>query len=257
MAPVQSPSPATSNLPGTNRADRPAPSARAFWLTAILACGLLGASGSARRWQADRFVSRAELGKLATFPLKDLPRTFGDWTLMEGGERQIDPQILRVAGSSDHILRIYKDEQTGVTLTAMVLYGRSDLVYGHTPDICYPSSGYSLVEPFEDRAIRYAEVAPPATFRSALYSKSSGGSGGREEVYYAFRHDGRWLPDAAGQHKMFRRSPFMYKVQVQRRVGENERRDQNSPTEQFLKALLPEIERRSAEAVADAPPTAG
>lgn len=255
MATVHPPAPETSDLNDVIRAGRPKASGRAFWASAILACALLGASGSARRWQEDRFVSRAEVGKTATFPLKDLPKTLGDWTLMEGGERQLDPITLRVAGSSDHILRIYKDEQTGVTLTALVLYGRSDLVYGHTPDICYPSSGFNLVEPFEDHAIRFAEVGAPAMFRSALYSKSSGGSGGREEVYYAFRHDGRWLPDAAGQHKMFRRSPFMYKVQVQRRVGENERRDENNPTEQFIKALLPEIERRTASAVAT--PAAG
>lgn len=249
MASVQ---PAASDRSDANRAGRPISSGLAFWSVAILACALLGASGSARRWQADRFVGRAEVGKSATFPLKDLPQTIGDWTLMEGGERKLDPLILRVAGSSDHILRIYKDEQTGVTLTAMVLYGRSDLVYGHTPDICYPSSGFNLVEAFEDHPIRYSEDAPPATFRSALYAKTSGGTGGREEVYYAFRHDGRWLPDAAGQHKMFRRSPFMYKVQIQRRVGENERRGENNPSEQFLKAILPEIERRSAAAVAGA-----
>jgi hypothetical protein len=63
-------------------------------------------------------------------------------------------------------------------------------------------------------------------------------------VYYSFRHDGRWYPDAAADWKRFRHDPSMFKLQVHRRLAPRERRLVMNPTEKFLAEFLPALEAR-------------
>jgi hypothetical protein len=81
-----------------------------------------------------------------------------------------------------------------------------------------------------------------------VFAKRREQRGRRQEVYFSFRHGDQWSPDPERFWKNFRHNPSMFKVQVQRLVAESERRDLHNPTEQFLAELLPEIERRIAQA---------
>ena len=94
---------------------------------------------------------------------------------------------------------------------------------------------------------------PPAAFYSQVYARQKDQQQGRQEVYFSFRHGDRWYPDPGRFWKDFRHNPSMFKVQTQRLVTESEsstaeQREQDNPTEQFLTLLLPEIERRAAQA---------
>jgi hypothetical protein len=85
-------------------------------------------------------------------------------------------------------------------------------------------------------------------FFSQVYARRSDLWHLRQEVYFSFRHGDRWTADPGHFWKEFRHHPSMFKVQTQRAVGDSERRELNNPTEQFLALLLPEIERRLAQA---------
>jgi hypothetical protein len=203
---------------------------------------LLGTSGAVRGWQDRRFGAYLGQAVNSPFPLQDLPITLGDWQVQDGGEKTLDPRILQVAGASTYLLRTYADRTTGVTLAVLVLFGRADLIFGHTPAICYPAAGYMPVGEPLDCPIALGSGAT-AVFRSSVYFKPNGNNPYREEVYHGFLYQGRWIPDASAVQKEFRRDPRMFKVQVQRWIAPSERRVSNNPTEQFLKLFLPEFER--------------
>jgi hypothetical protein len=232
---------------GSRRRGAPSP-----WVSMTLACALLGASGGVRAWQDYRFATVENRSESCPFPLKDLPKTLGDeWTLQEGGEKVLDPEVAQVAGCRDSLIRTYRNATTGVNVTALILFGPSKAVVGHTPEVCYPAAGYRM---YRDPTLRSVALRPDAhgplpvaEFRTGVYAREREHRHWRDEVYYAFRHGDRWSPDAARHYKDFRHHPSMFKVQVQRPVSETERNEGNNPTEQFLALLIPQIESRIAQ----------
>jgi Protein of unknown function (DUF3485) len=86
--------------------------------------------------------------------------------------------------------------------------------------------------------------ARPSQLRSLQFTKEGGREGARQEVFYAFRNEGRWSPDVEGSWKALEASPPVFKIMVQRRLAEGERRDRNNPSFQFLTDMLPVLEDR-------------
>jgi Protein of unknown function (DUF3485) len=209
----------------------------------MLACALLGTSRGVRYWQDYRFSAALKRSEAASFPLSELLKTIGDWQLQEGSATTLDPKVAQIAGCTDHIVGTYVNKLTGVSLSVLVLFGPAQVVSRHIPAVCYPSAGYKSIDEPMLHTIALGTGRRSVLLRSEVFARGEGASAEREEVYYAFRHDQRWFPDAADDWKLFRHKPCMFKVQTQRRVAEFERRYLNNPTEQFLGLLLAEIER--------------
>ena len=209
----------------------------------IVVCLIFGASGLVRVWQDWRFdtVKNQEIKPL--FPLKDLGRTLGTWRALEDKEAVLDPQIARVAGSVDSLVRIYVDDLTGVAVTVLILYGRAETITSHTPQVCYPAAGYSLVDGGEIIPVPLGTGVGtiPAGFAGLVFAKKAG-LGDREEVYYSFRHEGVWTPMVEGNWRILRFSPGVFKIQVQRKVNDTEYRHLDNPSSRFLGALMPKFE---------------
>jgi hypothetical protein len=224
--------------PGTARLG-PSP-----WLWMILGCLIVSLSGLARinkeRLQADAVRSSKE----TPFPLKDLPRQLGEHWEMVGDELELDRETLQVAGCSDYFYREYMDKRTKVTLQVLVSFGPAVRIFPHSPIVCYPASGFEKHGgPWKQIiSLDDSEEGETATFSELIYTRPGGGLQELKEVYYSFWHDGRWDPDAKKQH--FYRHPGMFKVQVERSVTANEAKVRSSLSEEFIAALIPEINRR-------------
>lgn len=224
------------------------------WVWAVLACLMVGASGVVRAWQDQRFEAMRTATVAPSFPLASLPSMVGPWRSRGGSDSGLDPRIARIAGSTDSLTRTYVDDRTGVTLEVLVLYGRGELLSQHTPEVCYPALGYLASDSpaFHQVPLNWAggpvSPTPAPVFRALLYERR-GKSLERQEVYCAFRQQGRWLPDVDGNWKTLSLEPGLYKVQVQRRVADQERRvlDVSNPTAEFLSLFIPAIERRIAQ----------
>lgn len=184
------------------------------WVWMAVTCLLLGLSGGVRLWREWKFSALAVESAACPFPLADLPRTMSTWQTTETSEAQLDPEVMRYAGASEHVMRPYVDQKTGELASALTLYGLGPLVYVHTPDVCYPASGYQLIKGPIDRTISVPGVEGPVRYRWAVYTKRVGGLQRYEEVYCTFLHHGEWLPDAAARWKMFRYYPGLFKVQI-------------------------------------------
>jgi|GEM_PF-1018726 len=238
--------------PTTPKKPEPSPSApakaaapaRRDWRLVVVVCLLLGISGAVRYWREFQFLQIKNQSEAPPFPLKELPMVLGSWRALEGVETTLDPEIARVAGSSDHVLRTYVDDETGERATVLVLYGLAPLVWGHTPEACYPAVGFQpLVAP------RNAPVAlangTTVPFREALYGKSLGGASTYHEVYYSFRNAGEWRPEMGSRWKRFRNHPGMFKIQIERRVKTAELGD--GVCHDLMAGLVEAIEKRALD----------
>src|SRR6478752_2231905 len=79
------------------------------WSWMVITCVLLGISGGIRTWRERQFQTIEREGSACPFPLKELPYVMGNWKAIEGSETQLDPEIARIAGSSDHVIRSYSE----------------------------------------------------------------------------------------------------------------------------------------------------
>ena len=190
------------------------------WKWMFFACLLLGLSGGWRAWRDQQFARLSTETKDCPFPLAELPKTLGSWASDDNSEQKLDPEIARTAGSTDHVIRTYVDSKTGDKVTVLLLYGLAQNVYGHTPEVCYPASGYQAASTLSDCPVRVEpELSKPALFRKRVYLQHLGPDKDLfSEVWYSFRHGGVWKPDMAGDWKTFRYQPGMFKIQTSREV---------------------------------------
>jgi hypothetical protein len=215
------------------------------WAWMGLACALIGLSGVVRIYQDWRIGIVKSAIEPCPFPLGEIPAKIGVWANIPDAETKLDKDTVRITGSTDHILRTYADELTGVKLSVLILYGPAEPVVPHTPEVCYPSGGYAQEPGGSQFTLPLA--GHPARFRTATFSRTGGGQTERARVYYSFRLDGDWSPDIASGKKFHRINPGIFKVQIHRQMGLDERSTGNEPIEIFLGSLIPEIERLIAE----------
>ena len=202
-------------------------------------------AGRGRRsaeWQARQVEAGLRRGLATPVALQGVPMTLGPW---RGRPEALDPQIARLSGQTDHIFRSYVDTRTGVALDVIVLYGPAVALKEHAPEQCYPAAGFAVVEGPDLREIPTA--GGPVPFHALLVAKGQGAEAERQEVYYTWRCGGRWTP-LRGTHKQLERIPGMYKVHLARRVAAGELRDVGNPCQEFLKDLIPALDRLLAGA---------
>lgn len=203
---------------------------------------LLGASGGYRYWRDFQFSTLEAQSRDSPFPLKEIPTTLGGWQMVEGAETTLDPRIARLAGSTDHIVRTYQNAATGDKASVLVLYGPALVVFAHTPEVCYPSTGFKpMVQP-QDVTIPGLDAAPTPLFRHALYGRSQGGASQINEVFHSFRNGAVWTPDIASRWKQFRYNPGMFKIQIERLAQDSD--PKGEAAYDMLASLVTEIEDR-------------
>jgi len=217
------------------------------WTWILLVGVFLGVSGGVRYWRDWQFQSLSKESERPPFSLKEFPRVLGDWRKVKGLETTLDPEIARISGSSDHIIRTYTNERTGESVVVMVLYGLAQLICSHTPAVCYPAAGFKSVPPTRVVDISVPESAAKVPFREDYFVKYGGGAAIHEQVYHSFRNAGEWGPDMQSRWKSFRYNPGMFKVQIQRRDAGDVKKD-DSGLEAFLGNIVREINRRQISA---------
>ena len=229
-----------------SQVDRSNPSANAMkgpsgpwvWVRTGLVLALIAGSGGVRLFQMRRVDAKLASGRESPFPLSTIPMTLGSWV---GKTTAMDPKIVEATGSTDQVTRQYIDQRTGVALDVIVLYGPTSDIFIHSPELCYPKAGYAVAGDMFEKSIKAKGATAP--FRSLAYSKGETGQVELQEVFYAWRYNGRWST-AVSSPKESERIPGMYKVQIARRLLPNESRTTDNPCEAFLEVLIPNLESR-------------
>jgi Protein of unknown function (DUF3485) len=213
------------------------------WLWMAVACLLLGISGGIRFWREWQFAALAAVNNRSPFPLSDLPRMIGNWESKAGDDGKLDDKVARIAGSKDNMVRTYLDKKNDDKISALAIFGRSDTVFSHSPDVCYPSAGYQLVRGPVDREMTVPGVKGTVRYRWAIYMKRIAGVGLYQETYHTFYFDGEWLADAADRWKSFRYHPSMFRVLLERNIS-GLSSEAYRPSEELLGEFVKEISER-------------
>lgn len=71
--------------------------------------------------------------------LDKVPKNIGDW---HGEDRETDANVRKTAGAIGAVSRTYRNARTGEQVDLWLIVGHARDISAHTPDICYPASGF-------------------------------------------------------------------------------------------------------------------
>lgn len=236
--------PGPVGAPESGRPAGPPPSRFGTWARVAVALALVAGSAGVRIWQQGRYDNVLRSGRASPFPLAEVPLELGPW---RGVEDHLDPEIASAAGAVDSIFRTYTNQQTGVKVSLILIYGPAAEVRIHAPENCYPTSGYKTVSGPETRRVDPEGDDPSVPFFAHTFARGGEGGGLSEtqRVFCSWFYEGQWSPILAS-YKRQERIPGMYKLHLARLAAPTEQFDPDvpDPCEDLVALLLPEIQRR-------------
>jgi hypothetical protein len=149
------------------------------------------------------------------------------------------PSELPVKERSSVTCRRYSSKNLGQTIVVSITSGPPGAVSTHTPDVCYPGSGYRTVREPKKETLSLPNGGT-ASYWVAEYEKKTATTVERHRIRWAWSADGNWdvpkLPRLA-----YLRQPELYKIYVVTPVveSEGERAEAENPAIQaFLTQTL-------------------
>lgn len=200
-------------------------------LLLLVAVGLLHGEWT-HRWGISRGLAEVS-ARVGSLPLE-----VGEWTTTQ--EHKLAPADQQLAGAVAYISRTYASNRRGVRLGVLLLCGSPGKISTHTPDICFPSRGYTLSTPVPF-SCRYGPAQRPGEFLTALGEKK-GPRPGVERVFWAWNDSNGW---AAPEHPRwtFGGADALCKLYVVRETGGGTVAPQDEPCIEFFNDFLPEVDR--------------
>lgn len=107
-----------------------------FVLAVLLIVGLTYVEFQMTDRMAGTNVSAEQRAEL----LNRVPAAVGDW---HGDDMPIDPNVRKTAGAIGAVQRAYHNVRTGEKVSLWLIVGHAREVSFHTPDVCYPSQGFT------------------------------------------------------------------------------------------------------------------
>jgi hypothetical protein len=139
-----------------------------------------------------------------------LPEQFGPWHAVDS--EPLDESVVRMLECRAHLNRNYRNEDTGETASLILLAGPPGPLLAHTPEVCYSSSSFDVVEPARPESFRTAGEHTDE-LHHALF-RSLGVSGELQVVYYGWRPPaGHWQAPKDPRLSLGG-GPMLYKLQV-------------------------------------------
>jgi hypothetical protein len=201
----------------------------------LIAMALLVADGLVYGLWTNRWGSSERLAT-AIARLEHVPNAFGNWTGEPGtplSEREVEQ-----AGFSGHLVRTFKNRQTGSTINILLACGRAGPLSVHTPDVCYRGAGYEASKGITHRQEESANRAE-ASLWQAQFAKQDVVSTRELRVLWTWNANGTWQAPE-NPRLAFAGSQALYKLYV---IQEMVPGDQNAEQtcSEFLGQFLPEL----------------
>lgn len=200
--------------------------------------GLTICIGAGHGMWTDRWSQSDDLKRHLAL-LEKVPINFGDW---QGENAPYESEDMARAGIKGCIVRRYKNERTGSTVSLLIVCGRGGPICVHTPDICYAGAGYRQVAAQEkikgeQKSIDVwrADFEMP---RSVINK--------RLEISWTWSRDGKTWSAPDNPRITFARYPSLYKMYVVHEKSIASTINDDTSTE-FLARLLPELQNSLSE----------
>lgn len=171
---------------------------------------------------------------------ENVPKNIGDWV---GQNLSVDEQVKNTAGAVNYVSRSYRNEETGDEVRLWLIVGHSRDVCRHTPNVCYPASGFRQ----QGSQIRHdfeLAAGKPARFFTGKFIKDNEFGRHAERVFWAWNHPetNKWeAPSEPRQHYGLSRA--LYKLYFTSSVKPNEDAAEDNVAATFAALMLPEIDK--------------
>jgi hypothetical protein len=193
---------------------------------------------------SDRFVSSSVTAAEFGERFQHVPKELGSWV---GQDMKEQEETLEMAGAVNHVSRRYTNTETGQTVDLWLVVGHARDICRHTPDICYPSHGFSQIGTrVKQRIEPPSDPDHPATFFTAKFRDESQPGGERKRVFWAWNgnEEGKdeWeAPEYQKQH--YGNNTALYKMYFTAAMGQLDEGPTASIALRFAEEMLPEINR--------------
>ena len=201
-----------------------------FAIAGLIVAGAIVNGAATQRWSAFE-ADPARVATIHSFELR-----YQDW------QSEVVPTDMPTNERSTATSRRYQSKNTNRTVVVTLISGIPGSVSAHTPDVCYPGSGYKTL-----RAPKKETVELPggqvAEMYVADFEKKTATRHDRARVRWTWAADGGWVaPDhprwqfAAQLTKV----PVLYKVYIVTSLPDegDERPEDDSTTRAFVSATL-------------------
>ncbi len=178
-----------------------------------------------------RWAPTADLKAIAQ--RAQLPSEVGDWI---GREMVVTAPELKAAKAAGIVCRVYTDRRNGTTVGVTLVYGKGGPVSVHTPEVCYPNSGFEEVGPPKKTALNGENTGQ---FCVCRFRKPGVGQG-FVSVVYGWHADGNWAtPD--NPRLIYARRSVLFKLYAVSDLPNEEIPDKENPSLDLLSVLLPQL----------------
>ncbi len=207
----------------------------ALGLVAILSLSLYEGLVMKDRW-SEPGIEAKELGER----FKQVPLDIGDW---EGEDLPVDEVVRKTAGAVSYVSRRYTHVNSGKQVVLWLIVGHSRDIMRHTPDICYPSSGFRRSGSQLRQHINL-QSGKDAEFYTAKFEKEDAMSRSTERVFWAFNHPDYdlWEAPQDGARWHYGMSKALYKLYFTSAVRRDEATIEDNVAVEFAEVMLPAID---------------
>lgn len=192
---------------------------------------------------SDRFtsssVTAAEFGKR----FANLPKEIGPWV---GVDVPVAEETLKIAGAVNHVNRRYTNIETKDEVDLWLVVGHSRDISRHTPDICYPSHGFSMDGVQLKQEITPADGGKKANFHTARFKQESslGHGGPLKRVFWAWNPNYKdqvdWVAPESSRLE-FGNNTALYKLYFTSPMKERDESVADNTAVKFAELALPVI----------------
>jgi hypothetical protein len=179
----------------------------------------------------------------ASEAVRQFPESIGPWKMVSSDP--LPDRVLEILQCSAHQSRDYVHEETGQKVSFILLVGAAGPLVAHTPEVCYSSADYEVLQTAQPEVIRGTGDAADVFDRVVFRSKKV--TGEKLRVHYAWRRpNGHWQAPK-NPRLSIGGSPLLYKVQLATTDESNSDdsaadSSKNLPDERFLADLLPTLD---------------
>jgi hypothetical protein len=192
------------------------------------------------RWVEGRWTDHGAEAALhqAVADLGRLPLSIGPW---QGQDQELDPSDIARARLAGSLWRRYHHAATGQVVSVVLVCGRPGPVSVHTPDVCYGGAGYEAVSTPVRTSVSIPQ-GPTYEFWSGQFSRAGAAVPENLLICWAWNAAGTWeAPEYPRLH--YARFPALYKLYVISQTAPGEASSEENPCREFLRQLLPELDR--------------
>jgi hypothetical protein len=203
---------------------------------------------------SDRWTDVNREATYAAALLDEIPNTIGDWV---GQDELVDDDTQRVAGAEGFVSRTYVNSKTDQRVGVWLIVGHARDTAEHTPDVCYPASGFNLRDAKEAFPIAI-EGQPAMKLWTGMFVAERGPAKVSQRVFWTWlrpttESSKGWEAPGGNPRWYYGSARALYKMYFTTYAKEPTEAADQSPAVAFAKEFMPVVNPIIAKANVGAP----